>query len=83
MIKMLIMIECNQCGSTFPDVVSQVNDTNLPFFRMHDVLLNLDNAGWLSQKSASVHTCYDCQHSDNYRDEEVEAPQYKWRLLND
>ena len=73
MIKMFIMIECNQCGGTFPEIVCQVNDTEVPVFRLYDVVLNLEDAGWLSQQSASVHTCYDCRHPDNPQQEDLEA----------
>jgi hypothetical protein len=72
MIKMLIMIECNRCGATFPEIVSQVNDTEVPLFRMYDVLLNMDEAGWLTEKSACIHTCYDCQDSNNSPQQELE-----------
>jgi hypothetical protein len=73
MIKTLILVECNQCGSTFSEIVSQVNNREVLLFRLHDLLVSLVNAGWLSERSASIHTCYDCQHPDNTWQKDLEA----------
>jgi hypothetical protein len=73
MFKTLILVECNQCGSTFSEIISQVNNREVPFFRLDDLLISLVNAGWLSHRSASIHTCYDCQHPDNISQEDLEA----------
>jgi len=65
MIKMLIMIECDLCNTIFPQVISQVNRTDIPTTRLFNSLLNLEEDGWQSQHASTYHICYDCCHPDN------------------
>ena len=73
MFKTLIMTECDQCNTVFPEIISQTNNVEVPLFRLFDVVLHMDEAGWLTDKAASAHICYDCLRLDNFQQEELET----------
>jgi hypothetical protein len=74
MFKTLIMTECDQCNTVFPEIISQTNNVEVPLFRLFDVVLHMDQAGWRTDQAASAHICYECcRHFDNSQQEELET----------
>jgi hypothetical protein len=64
MIKMLIMIECDECSSVFSEVISLTNSSVVPRNQLHKLLLNVEEEGWQSHNASTTQICYDCWHPE-------------------
>ena len=70
MIKTLVMIHCDNCDNAFSEVVTVINSSELPRYRLRSLFLTVEKAGWQSYKASTAHVCSDCLYPE---DDDLEA----------
>lgn len=67
MYKTMISVECDQCHSVLPEVITTINQPDICFFSLLDLAIEAENAGWQCSNDAARHTCLRCNTQDRSR----------------